>query len=300
MTPIRNRFAYLSIIIFLSSMRVFAFGDSLRTEIEHIIGGINGKVGAVVLGVENSGILSINGDSRYPMQSVFKYPLAIAVLNQVDKKKLSLEQKIHLKKSDLLPDTWSPLRDKYPEGNVDITLDELLKITVEQSDNNGCDILFRLMGGPKKVGKYIHSLGIKDISIVATEEEMHKDWSVQYRNFSTPAAMAKLLHKFFTGSILSEKSREYLYQVMVSTSTGVGRLKGALPEGTVVAHKTGSSGENEKGIAAATNDVGIVTLPNDKHFVIAVFVSDSGADEKTRDAVIAKITRAVWNSYTGQ
>ncbi len=297
MNFMRIRFKYSAIIIFIAAMNLFAFRDPLRGEIEHIIGSINGKVGVAVMGVEEGDTLTVNGLSRYPMQSVFKFPLAISVLNQVDKKKLSLEQKIHISKSDLLPNTWSPLRDKYPDGNVDITLDELLKFTVAQSDNNGCDILFRLMGGPKKVGKYIHSLGIKDISIVATEEEMHKDWSVQYRNFSSPAAMAKLLYKFYTGNILSEKSREYLYQVMVSTSTGPGRLKGALPEGTVVAHKTGSSGENEKGIAAATNDVGIVTLPNGKHFIIAVFVSDSGADEKTRDAVIAKITKAVWFGF---
>jgi beta-lactamase class A len=87
---------------------------------------------------------------------------------------------------------------------------------------------------------------------------------------------------------------------MVKTSTGPGRLKGLLPEGTIVAHKTGSSGENENGIAAATNDAGIVTLANGKHFIIVVFVSDSGADEKTRDAVIAKITKAVWDNYSGR
>jgi beta-lactamase class A len=297
---IRNRCINFFLIIFFSSMTVFAFGDSLRAEIGHIIGGTNGKVGVAVLGVENNDTLTINGKSRFPMQSVYKYPLAIAVLNQVDKKKLSLDQKIHLEKSDLLPDTWSPLREKYPDGNVDVTLDELLTVTVAQSDNNGCDILFRLMGGPKKVGKYIHSLGVRDISIVATEAEMHKDWSVQYRNWSSPAAMARLLYKFYIGGILSEKSREYLYQVMVKTSTGPGRLKGSLPEGTVVAHKTGSSGEDENGIAPATNDVGIVTLPNGKRFIIVVFVSDSKADEKTRDAVIAKVTKAVWDSYSGR
>ena len=84
------------------------------------------------------------------MQSVYKYPLALAILNQVDKGIFSLEQKIHIKKEDLLPDTWSPLRKKYPDGNADITLDELLNITVSQSDNNGCDILFRLIGGTEE------------------------------------------------------------------------------------------------------------------------------------------------------
>jgi beta-lactamase class A len=79
-----------------------------------------------------------------------------------------------------------------------------------------------------------------------------------------------------------------------------GRLKGLLPEGTIVAHKTGSSGKNESGLAAATNDVGIVTLPNGKHFIIVVFVSDSKADDKTRDNIIAEITRAVWDKYNSK
>ena len=109
--------------------------------------------------------------------------------------------------------------------------------------------------------------------------------------------MVQLLYKLFYGNILSEKSRDYLYQVMVKTSTSSGRLKGLLPEGTIVARKSGSSGENENGLAAATNDAGIVTLPNGKHFIIAVFVSDSRADEKTRDKIIAEITKAVWDYY---
>ena len=83
---------------------------------------------------------------------------------------------------------------------------------------------------------------------------------------------------------------------MVSTVTGAERLKGELPEGTKVAHKTGSSGVND-GIAAATNDIGIVTLPNGKQYAIVVFVSDSPDNEKTRDKIIANISKAVWDVY---
>jgi beta-lactamase class A len=179
--------------------------------------GASGKVGVAIIG-ENHDTLTINGSDKFPMQSVFKFPLALAILNQVDKGIFSLEQKIHLSKDDLLPDTWSPLRDKYPDGDVDITLDELLTATVSRSDNNGCDKMFRLIGGTEKVEQYIHGLGIKDISIVATEAEMHKDWNIQYRDFSSPAAMAQLLYKFFYGKILTEKSREYLFKIMVKTT----------------------------------------------------------------------------------
>jgi beta-lactamase class A len=284
-------------MILFSSLNVFAFGDSLKTKIEHFADSAEGKVGVAILDVENYDTLTINGSSKFPMQSVFKFPLALAILDQVDKGIFSLEQKIHLNKEDLLAEIWSPLRDKYPNGGVDVTLDELLSLTVSQSDNNGCDILFRLIGGVEKVEQYLHQVGIKDIAIVANEAEMHRDWQIQYRNWSSPAAMAQLLYKFYLGKILSEKSREYLYQIMAKTNTNPGRLKGMLPEGTIVAHKTGSSGENENGLAAATNDVGIITLPNGKHFIIAVFVSDSRADEKTRNRVIAEIAKAVWDYY---
>ncbi len=74
-------------------------------------------------------------------------------------------------------------------------------------------------------------------------------------------------------------------------------MKGLLPEGTIVAHKTGTSG-TRKGITAATNDIGIITLPNKRHLAIAVFVSDSPADEATRERVIAKIARAAWDKWS--
>jgi beta-lactamase class A len=84
---------------------------------------------------------------------------------------------------------------------------------------------------------------------------------------------------------------------MVETPTGPDRIKGLLPKETVVAHKTGTSGTNDQGIAAATNDAGIVTLPNGEHFAIVVYVANSPADAKTREATIARITRAVWDEY---
>lgn len=277
-----------------------AFEDSLRTRIEYIVGHADGNVGVAILGLENDDTLTINGDGRFPMQSVYKFPLALAVLSQVDKGILSLDQRIHIKKDGLLPNTWSPLRKKYPHGNVSITIDELLTYTVSESDNNGCDVLFRLIGGPETVNRYIHNLGVTNIAIAATEEEMHKDWMVQYSNWSSPAAMGQLLYMFYHDKILSTKSREYLWQLMSRTNTGPGRLKGLLPEGTIVAHKTGSSGANENGLVAATNDVGIVSLPNGKHLVIAVFVSNATTTEKACELIIAEIAKALWDTNSGQ
>ncbi|MEJ0029144.1 MAG: serine hydrolase [Bacteroidota bacterium] len=82
--------------------------------------------------------------------------------------RLKLDQKIKLTKANLLPDTWSPLRDKYPDGG-EVTLQEVLMYTVTYSDNNGCDILFNLMKGTKNVDKYVKGLDINEMAIEATE-----------------------------------------------------------------------------------------------------------------------------------
>ncbi len=296
----RTTFRNIMLAIFFSLFSlqsIYAQLELQRENIANIIETANGKIGVAVIDVNIKDTLTFNGDAHFPMQSVYKFPLALAVLDEVDRGKLALNQNIHITKKDLLPNTWSPLREKYPNGNVDIPLSEVITNTVALSDNNGCDILFRLIGGTETANKFVANLGINGISIVATEEEMAKDWAVQYRNYSTPKAMAELLLKFADGKILSKESHNYLWNVMVNTVTGTGRIKGNLPKGTKVAHKTGSSGVKD-GIAAATNDIGIVELPDGKQFVIVVYVSDSSDNKEKRDKIIADITRVVWDSYT--
>lgn len=294
-----NKSIYLSCLILLSvCFHSVAQKNQLRNQIKQVIANKKADVGVSVYGIESKDTISINGDRHYPMQSVFKFHIAMAVLNQVDKGKFSLSQKIHIKKSDLLPHTWSPIREAYPNGEVDLPLSEIIKYTVAKSDNNGCDILMRLLGGPKPINDYIHSLGVKDVAIQANEEEMHKEWNVQFSNWSTPKAITQLLVKFYTENLLSKESFNFLWTTMVETSTGVNRIKGKLPKGTIVGHKTGTSDTNKAGITAAINDMGIVRLPNGKHYAIAVFVCNTKENEATNDKIISDISKLVWDHYT--
>ncbi|WP_316817548.1 class A beta-lactamase, subclass A2 [Pedobacter nyackensis] len=276
------------------SVEVCGQARTLQQKMETIINGKKADVGVSVLYLEKRRSVSVNGDRHYPMQSVYKFHLALAVLHQVDKGKFRLNEKILVKKSDLLPDTWSPLRDKYPAGNVSLPLSEIIKFSVSWSDNNACDILFRLLGGPNKVHQYIAGLGIKDCAIVATEEEMHKDDKVQFLNWSTPKSVNTLLEKFCRGQVLKKNTGDFLMKVMEETTTGANKIKGLLPLGTVVAHKTGSSGMNKEGITAASNDAGIVTLRNGKKMIITVFVSMSKEREEENDRIIAELAKAAW------
>lgn len=274
--------------------------DSLRNIISTIARDAKGTVGFCMMNIETHDTVSYNGRLHLPMQSVMKFPIAITVLNDIDEGRFSLDQKIHIEKTDLKPDTYSPLRDKFPEGNVDISIRELLSYMVSLSDNNACDILLKEIGGPVHVENYMHSFGVKQIAVKASEYQMAQGWDVQFTNWTTPFEMVRLLDIANKPNFLSKESHAYLWKIMQATSTGPKQIKGLLPASTIVAHKTGRSGTNDQGITAATNDVGIITLPNGKHLAIAIFVSNSSADLPTRENVMARIAKAAWDYSLGR
>lgn len=100
--------------------------DLLRNKIEQILSNNNAVVGVSIIGNNGKDTLSLHGDRRFPMQSVFKFHIALAVLSEIDKGKLSLNQKIEIGKDELLPeDFWSPLRDENPNGAI-FTVERLI------------------------------------------------------------------------------------------------------------------------------------------------------------------------------
>ena len=288
----KSRITFL--FLFLSAT-AFAQRDSLRNVIINISKDAKATVGVSILNVETRDTISYNGRLHLPMQSVMKLPIAITVLHDIDEGKFTLDQKIHIEKADLQPDTYSPLRDKFPEGNIDLSIRELLSDMVSLSDNNACDILLKTIGGPLHVENYMHSFGVKQIAVKASEYQMAQGWDVQFTNWTTPFEMVRLLDIANKPGFLSKDSHAYLWKILQETSTGPKQIKGLLPPGTIVAHKTGRSGTNDQGITAATNDVGMITLPNGQHLIIAIFITNSSVDLPTREDVIARIAKAAWD-----
>ncbi len=270
----------------------------LKKQLQEIIAQKNATVGISIKGIADKDTLSINGSLKMPMMSVFKFHIAIAALHQVDKGKLRFDQKFFIKKDELLEDTWSPIRDDYPNGNIYLTLDQLLRYTVSHSDNNGCDILLNLLGGPEKVQDFIRQQGIKDITIKVNEQQM-RTWDNLYVNTTTPIATTLLLEKFYQGKILKKETSSYLYQIMVETSRGTTWMKAGLPQGTELAHRTGISNTNEQNLRAAMNDIGIVKLPNGHHFTLSIYLMNITEKREDSEKLIADITEATWKYFTG-
>jgi len=274
--------------------------ENLRKEITVLMQSIKAEVGVAIKHLESGDTLTVKGHGHFPMQSVFKFHLGLAVLSQVDKGTLTIDKKILIEKKDLRQNTWSPIAKKFPEGNVSLTIKELLEYTVGQSDNNGCDILFKVIGGTSKLEEYIHSLGVKDIAIVYNEEQMQKDWEFQFSNWTTPIAMNQLLEMFYQKKILKPASHRLLVEILEQTPTGPKRLKGLLPPGTVAAHKTGTGDENTAGLTGAVNDVGVIALPDGEHIIISVFVTKAQGEFSTFESTIARISKLAYDHYNSK
>jgi beta-lactamase class A len=237
----------------------------------------------------------LNPHAHPPMQSVFKLPLAIAMIHSIEQGEFTLDQPVRFLPQDrFVPHEYSPLQDQYPEANVDVPIRELLRLAVSLSDNAAADILLRIGGGPQEVDAYIASLGIRGFHLQDSEHTMQREIAAQYRDWFEPAGAVELLRRLNDRSPLSPEHTRLLFDWMEAASL-THRLKGDLPESVRVFHKTGTSGVH-KGLAPATNDIGLIELPDGKRLAIAVFVTDSRADEATRERVIAEIGRAAFDA----
>jgi beta-lactamase class A len=284
----------LALLFTLSAMSALA-QEPLQKQIRAIADEAHGKVSAACSLPGSALNCDLNPNTQPPMQSVFKLPLAVTVLHQIEQGTLSLDQPVRFLPQDrILPHVYSPLQDQYPDAGVDVPLRDLLRLDVALSDNVAADILLRLVDGPKAVNTYVAELGIGGFHLQDSEAGLHHEVSVQYRNWFEPAGAVKLLRRISDNSPLTSEHTDLLLGWMTS-DVRTRRLEGDLPTGTRVAHKSGTS-DVDNGVAHATNDIGLIALPDGRRIAIAVFVTDSTADEATRERVIARIARAAYDA----
>jgi beta-lactamase class A len=290
------RFHGVASALVLAATSVFAQHSDLRQKVAALAVAAGGRVSVACSLPGTSLNCDLNPTSQPPMQSVFKLPLALAALHLVEQKKLSLDEPIRFRREDrILPHTYSPLQDTYPDADVDIPLRELLRMAVSLSDNAAADTVLRVVGGPVAVTKYIKSMGISGFHLEGNEAALHRDVTAQYRNWFQPKAAVQLLSRLRENPPLTRENIELVLGWMRDTPRGTKRIKGALPASTIVMHKPGTSG-TDSGITHATNDIGLIVLPDGRYLAIAIFVTDSPADEATREAAMAQIARAAYDA----
>ena len=254
----------LIIIVLASTISVDAQNE--------VIGGCVKKVGVA------SGI---NTTSRFPMYSVMKFPQALYVADYLTRNNIALNTEVIVRKGKLMQETWSPMLKTF-EGERPFTYAELLDLSLQQSDNNACDVLFELCGSPRKVEKYIRNLGFKDIRIQKTEKQMHAKPALSNNNWCTPQSMVELLDWFIAHHNDNDPLR-FIWKLMAECQTGEDRLPAAVPNTAKVVHKTGTGYPLPSGQPLGICDVGIITLDNGLQFPIAVFITNPSSQSKISD-----------------
>jgi beta-lactamase class A len=301
----------------------------LEREIVRLSRVSGGIVGVTAIHLETGRRVSLNGTERFPMASTFKVPIAVQLLTRIDKGEVKLDQMIEIKQSDLHPGSGT-LADLFNKGGLALSVRNLMELMLLISDNSATDVMLRTAGGAEAVTARLRTLGIEGINVNRSTAQLiaektgvtnlppEDQWTpavlssalnavkpedqkaaasrfdADPRDTSTPDGMAALLERIYRKDILKPESGELLLDIMRRCRSGEARLRGLLPQGTEIAHKTGT-------IGGTTNDVGIITLPdNAGHVAIAVFVKSSEKDVPVRERAIAEIGRSVHDFFLFQ
>jgi beta-lactamase class A len=328
--------AALALGLLLCATRASALPASLAGRLEAIAREAGGTVGLSAVHVESGRRVSLRGDERFPMMSVYKLPIGLAVLQLADEGTLSLDARERFEAKDLRLGR-SPLAERWTAPAVTLTVRELLDLMVSNSDNSACDRLLALAGGGAAVTARLRAWGIDGIRVdrpegllavalggfvpppadawtlallKAKSSEVTGDarraavaaYLADPRDTSTPDAMTRLLARVHRRDLVKPASADLLMRWLVETPTTPRRMRGGLPPGATDGHKSGTSDDDPDGGTPVVNDVGIITLPGGGHVLLAMFVKGSAKPLDAIEAVIARLTRAVcdeWSAGSG-
>lgn len=303
-----------------------AHAQHIEAELERLAAIAGGTVGVGALHLETGRSFFLNPDERFPMASSYKVPIAIQLLTRVDRGEKSLDTMIDVRPVDVHPGSGT-LAELFQVPGVALSLRNLMELMLLISDNSATDMVLREAGGAAAVTARVRGLGITDLRVDRPTSLLIGDWlgiedlpadgnvsleefrkksaaltdeqrraaaqafDADPRDTSSPLAMTELIAQVWRGNGLTQESRDLLFDIMLRSTTGAGRIRGMLPPGIAVAHKTGT-------IGGTTNDVGVMTLPDDRgHVVTVVFVKESTLPVETRERAIAQISRAIYDWF---
>ena len=292
------------LIVLLSFLVFFEAGakevrlnvKAAEKELQNYIENIDARIGIACI-FEGKDTLQINGNKEFPMLSVYKFPQSVAVINYCLENNMDLNYTVFISKTEIKENTYSPIRNKFGKVDLNMPLKEILYYSLVESDNNACDVLYKLIGGTCHADSIMKEMGFSEIYLLNTEDEMHEDIYLTYQNRCTPLEMCKFIEFFNSNLVNSDEKYSYIQFLMENCKTGNDRLaKPFLTTNTIVGHKTGTGDVNSEGRIIGINDVGYVKLPNKKNYSIAVFIADSKYSPDTTSSFIADISEIIWRN----
>ena len=292
--------------------------------------GFDGKVGIAVSDPARGRMMHFKGTDLYPQQSVSKLWVALTALDQADRGKLDLAQTGTVRREDVAV-FHSPIRGGVvANGSFTASYENFIERALTQSDNTANDMVLRRVGGPDAVRKMLARKGFADIRFGPGERPMQSaiaglEWQqafafddlffevrravpddVRQRNFdgyvadpvdgASPVAIAAALAQLKQGELLSGQNTARFLAWLEAVKSGPNRLKGGLPEGWSIAHKTGTGqvlDTQAPAPQAGYNDVGILTAPDGRSYTVAVMIGRTSVPIPVRMEMMHAVVRAV-------
>lgn len=316
--------ALAAVALFLAAPAHSTSVAPVQAEITRVAQQAEGVVGVAAWRLDATGPrVLVNAGQPFPMASTFKVAVAGTILSQVDRGQLKLDQLVPVDPNMMVESEGLAATFRHP--GVSVSVKNLLELMLTVSDNTATDTLVKLAGGPAVVTQWVRSQGIDGLRIDRDTAGLIRDFyhlppgpsfpdslaaglkanpkledlsdkadpafDKDPKDTSTPLAMAELLQRIYTGKALSSPSTQLLGEIMERNTTGKARIRGRLPQGTVVAEKTGT-------IGGSLNNVGIVTLPGKGgKLIVAIFIKESRKPFDDRERVIADIARSLYDFY---
>lgn len=240
-----------------------------------------GRLGVFLLDTGTSGWAGYRADERFPMCSTFKFLLAAAVLDHVDRTHGSMDRVVHYTRQDLL--SYAPLTT--PHVDAGMSLADLCAAAVTMSDNTAANVLLREIGGPAAVTALARAIQDLTTRLDRTEPTLNEATPGDPRDTTTPRAIAEDMRTLLLGKVLSAPSKSLLTGWLLGCKTGDKRIRAALPPGWRAGDKTGT------GARGTANDVAILWPPGKAPTLLAVYLTEATAAENARDDAIAQAAR---------
>jgi beta-lactamase class A len=246
-----------------------------------------GRLGVVALDTGSDATLSHRADERFAMCSTFKFLLAAAVLERVDRGEENLRRQVMFAQADL--EEYAPVtRARIANG---MTVSEFCAAMIEWSDNTAANLLLKTIGGPEALTRYMRALGDSETRLDRTEPTLNTAIPGDVRDTTTPRMMVQDMRSLLVGARLSYASRTLLETWLVDCKTGDTRLRAGVPGTWRAGDKTGT-GDN-----ATANDIAIFWPPDRAPILAAVYYTGSPASAEARNAVHVEVGRIITETF---
>ena len=245
---------------------------------------LHARVGISLTDTDSDFSWSHRANERFLMNSTVKVAICAAVLARVDKGKLSLSDKLAIHQDDIL--SYAPITKKYVGKTM--TIGALCYAALDMSDNTAANLLLKQLGGPESVTLFLRRIGDTVTRLDRYEPELNTFKPGDPRDTTTPAIMSNTLHKLLLGDVLTPNSRHQLVKWMSHGGVTGALLRNDAPSSWKIADKSGSGNHNR-------NIVALIMPDDGAPIIVTIYISDTDADFKTRNAALKELGAAVIN-----